>query len=214
MADAAVADDPKVDPAPAAPAEPKVADPPAEPVLPAEPNAAADPEPATDPPAAPAPPKAEPFDPAQVTLPEGGFVDESDRARIIAMATTHGWTTAQAQDALAQMDGLYDAQRAEYLDVTKKDATYGGEQLVKTQQLARSVIDFVRPDGHPRRDSFLAFFEKNGAGNHLEVLSFLADLGHAMAEDGGAVVGPKVPAPKEPANLAEALYSKPSKAAQ
>jgi len=156
--------------------------------------------------------KAEPFNPAQVTLPEGGLVDESDRARIIAMAQANTWTTAQAQDALAELDAVYDRQRTDFLEVTKNDSTYGGAQLAKTQQLARSVIDFVRPEGHPRRDSFLAFFEKNGAGNHLEVLSFLADLGHAMAEDGGARVGAPRPDRKAPENLAQALYAKPAKA--
>ena len=41
----------------------------------------------------------------------------------------------------------------------------------------------MRPEGHARSASFNRFLEKTGAGNHLEMFAFLADLGKMMAED-------------------------------
>jgi hypothetical protein len=123
----------------------------------------------------------------ELQLPDGGRVDASDLKAIEETARTAGWSNEEAQAAVAEFDALVSAQSARFLAETKADETYGGDKLEHTQQLARAVIDRIRPTGHPRRDAFHRFMNRGGAGNHLEVVSFLADLGKLMAEDG--VVG-------------------------
>lgn len=118
-----------------------------------------------------------------LTLPEGGRVDASDLKAIEETARKAGWSNEDAQAAVVEFDTLMSAQSERFLTETKADATYGGDKLEQTQQLARAVIDRIRPAGHPRRESFQRFMNRGGAGNHLEVVSFLADLGKLMAED-------------------------------
>lgn len=118
-----------------------------------------------------------------LVIPAGGRVDARDLASIEKNARAAGWSNEEAQAAVAEFDGLIKAQSEQFLTDTKADPTYGGEHLAQTQQLARAVIDRIRPDGHPRRESFMAFLNRGGAGNHIEVASFFADLGKLMGED-------------------------------
>ena len=120
----------------------------------------------------------------ELKLPDGGRLDASDLKTIEEIARTAGWSNEDAQTAITEHDALLAKQSDRFLAETKADRDYGGDKLVETQKLARTVIDRLRPDGHPRRESFLRFMNRGGAGNHLEVVSFLADLGKLMAEDG------------------------------
>jgi len=129
--------------------------------------------------------------PEKYTLkaPEGGYVDDDDLVRVAALAKAEGWTNEEAQAQLDRYAKGTAAQAQEWLAQTNADPEYGGEKLADAQKRARAVIDKVRPEGHPRRESFLRILDKTGYGNHLEVLSFFADLGSMAAEDkpaGGA----------------------------
>lgn len=130
-----------------------------------------------------------PPDKYELTLPDGGRLDERDLKQFETLARSNKWSNDDAQAALDLEDDFL-KQRAETLLVeTKADKDYGGEKLVESQRLARAVIDRVRPDGHARRDSFIRFLNKGGDGNHIEVVSFLADLGRMMGEDSKAAGG-------------------------
>jgi hypothetical protein len=119
----------------------------------------------------------------ELTLPDGGRLDESDLKYVAEIAKKAGWTNEEAQAALAEQDAAIKAQSERFLAETKSDQEYGGAKLVESQKLARAVIDRIRPPGHARRESFIKFVNRGGAGNHIEVVAFLADLGKMMAED-------------------------------
>jgi hypothetical protein len=120
----------------------------------------------------------------ELTLPEGGQLEESDLAYVAEVAKAAGWTNEEAQAAVNEQAAAIKAQSDRWLSETKSDKTYGGDKLEVSQRLARAVISKIRPEGHPRRDAFLRFINRGGAGNHVEVVAFLADLGKLMAEDG------------------------------
>jgi hypothetical protein len=119
------------------------------------------------------------------TVPDEGkvYVDERTTAHIEKIARQAGWSNEEAQAALEEHIGTMRSLSDEFLAQTKADTEYGGERLGETQRLALKAIDRVRPTGHARRDSFLTFLHRFGGTNHIEVVSFLADLGKLMAED-------------------------------
>lgn len=119
----------------------------------------------------------------ELQLPEGGRIDSNDLAAVEQLARDNDWTKDEAQDHLDAIAESVDAQAARWLTETTADKDYGGDKLATTQKLAMQAVSKIRPEGHPRRASFLAFMNRGGAGNHLEVVSFLADLGKLMAED-------------------------------
>lgn len=224
MADAAVIEDVKGKPADARPVDV----PAGKPAAPATPDKPAD-KPADTPAATPATDKpadtpadkkpdattAKPGDTADATaskapekyalkVPEGSRVDPDDLAQLEQMAKTAGWSNDDAQAALEELHTHLDAQATRWLTETTADRTYGGEHLEESQRLAKLAINRLRPEGHARRESFLRFLNRGGAGNHLEVVAFLADLGKAMSEDAPARGG--VPSGPGPKGLAERLY--------
>jgi hypothetical protein len=118
-----------------------------------------------------------------LTLPEGGAVDATDVAAIEKMAREHKLPNDAAQ-ALLEQQNTYLIEQSEALAAQlTADQDYGGAKLADTQRLAKTVIDAVRPEGHPRRAAFQRILDKSGYGNHIEIASFLADLGKKMAED-------------------------------
>jgi hypothetical protein len=134
------------------------------------------------------------------------YVDDRLLKRVETVARASGWSNADAQAALEEHLGNVKAELQEYLVVTKADPDYGGEKLAETQRLAKLVIDKVRPVGHKRRESFQGFVNRAGAFNHIEVVSFLADLGKLMAEDRPAAGGG--PGGGERKRTADVLFDK------
>jgi hypothetical protein len=120
-----------------------------------------------------------------LTVPENGqlYVDDQVQAQIETMARKAGWTNEEAQAALNEHVTNMTALSETFLATTKADTEYGGDKLAETQRLAKAAIDKVRPAGHPRRESFLKFLNRFGGSNHLDSVSFLADVGRMMAED-------------------------------
>jgi hypothetical protein len=118
-------------------------------------------------------------------VPDAGaaLVDDADLKHLEEVARASGWTNDDAQAALEEHLALIQAQADRYLTDTKSDKEYGGEKFDETKRLANRVVDRIRPAGHARRESFLRFMGRGGAGNQIEVLSFLADLGKLMSED-------------------------------
>jgi hypothetical protein len=124
----------------------------------------------------------------EFTVPDAGkaHVEDADLKTLETIAKKAGWTQDEAQAALEEHVATMDAQAKTYLDLAKADKDYGGEKLEETQRLARLAITKIRPEGHTRRDGFMRFINKAGAGNHPEVLAFLADIGRQMQEDSPA----------------------------
>jgi hypothetical protein len=192
------------------PADPKPADPkPADP-KPADPKPDDTPKPGES--AKPAgkdgPPKEEPKAPEkyELAIPEGGevWVDDTDLKQLETLARKEGLDNAAAQALVDDHVAALKAQSQQFRAQVDADETYGGEHFADTERFVKTVLDKVRPAGTPRGDALRGLLSKTGYGNHLEVVSFLADLGKLMVEDtparGGG--GHGLPA-KDPA---EVLY--------
>jgi hypothetical protein len=111
------------------------------------------------------------------------YIDDTDVKAFEKMARETGWTNDEAQAAVDEHVRMVAEAAAGFLATTKADPDYGGEHLAETQRLAKVGIDLLRPEGHARRASFTQFLNKVGASNHIEVVSFLADLGKRASED-------------------------------
>jgi len=207
--------------APAAPPAAKPAEPPAPassvPEKPAAPPAAEKPavQPVTEPPVEgappPAPPAAKPAEPPAPVVPEKydlkipdgaeAFLTQADLEPIIAIAREHKLDNAGAQALVTQHAEAVANASAAHRAVTEADPTYGGEHLDETQQLAKLALDTIRPAGTPRGDGLRQLLARSGYGNHLEVVSFLADLGRTMREDTPVAGGARGRPPKDPAQV-------------
>ena len=193
------------------PAEPKPAEPKPAEQKPAEPKPA-EPKPAalTEQKPAEPPAEAKPAEPASkvpdkyvLTLPDGGRIDAHDLATIEALAREQGWSNDEAQQRVIVHADAIEAQSARFQADTKADPVYGGQHLDETLKHVGLALDTLRPAGTPRGDGFRGLLNKSGYGNNLEVVSFLADLGKLMAEDGTAGGGG---ASVESMDIATALY--------
>jgi len=118
-----------------------------------------------------------------LTVPDGGRIDPEDLARIEQTARAAQWTNEEAQAVIEQLHTDLDTQAAAFLAATQADKDYGGAKLAESKARAKFALDTLRPVGHPRRDAFLRLLNKSGAGNHVEVVALLADLGTLMRED-------------------------------
>jgi len=214
--------------APAAPANPQAAAPPTAPAVekpaapaaekPAAPPAAEKPaaQPVTQPPVEGAPPPAatpaEPpaAPPAAVVpdkydlkVPDGAqtYLDTADLAPIAELARGMKLDNAAAQALVEEhVDGLAKASAA-FRAVTEADSEYGGPKLEETEQLAKLTLDSIRPAGTPRGDALRRLLAKSGYANHIEVVSFLADLGRTMREDTPVAGGGRPRPSKDPAQV-------------
>jgi len=120
-----------------------------------------------------------------LAIPTGAetYLDATDLVQIEAQARARGLTAADAQRALEEHVDRLVAQSAAFRAETDADATYGGDHLSETQQHATRVLDRFAPVGAPLHDRLRGLLAKNGMGNELSVVSFLARIGKAMAED-------------------------------
>jgi hypothetical protein len=137
------------------------------------------------------------------------LIADDDRLFLEEVAKANEWTNEEAQAELdahiARTEQKLAKQADAWANDTKADPVYGGEQLKVTQALARKAIDTLRPEGHPRRDSFMRFLNRGGAGNHIEVVSVLADLGKLFSEDAPNHGGPRAEE-KTPVSDAKAIF--------
>lgn len=132
------------------------------------------------------------------------YVDPRMMTYFEQVAKASGYSQDDAQAALDDHLANVKAEHATFLAETKADPDYGGDNLAETQRLANLVIDRIRPVGHAHRDPFRALINRQGAFNHIEVVSFLADLGKLMAEDGAgqSTTG----GARKPVSVEEKLY--------
>jgi hypothetical protein len=121
----------------------------------------------------------------ELKLPAGSesWLGDADVKNAEAFARAQGWSNEQAQAFLERTAEQAVAQSEAFRVVTEADPDYGGEHLVETQRLAQLAIDKLRPESHPHAAAFKTMLARSGMGNHVEVLSFLADAGRHMAED-------------------------------
>jgi hypothetical protein len=121
-----------------------------------------------------------------LTIPEGGRMDESDRAQIEEAARKADLTNEEAQAWIDEQDTALAAQSERFRAETKADKELGGDKLEQTTLLARAGIDKLFPKGDVHREGFLKFLNRGGAGNNIHVVRALARLGKLIAEDTAA----------------------------
>jgi hypothetical protein len=124
----------------------------------------------------------------EFVVPQGSevFFEASDLDAYAQIAKANELTQEEAQAMIEAEAANRQALVVAFGEQTKADPVYGGAKLVETQQLAKRVIDRVRPAGHARAEAFNKLLTKSGYGNHIEVVAFLADLGRLMSEDTAA----------------------------
>lgn len=200
-------------PAPAAPAAPA---PPAAPVVP--PAAPAAPAAPPAPPPTPAPVPAAPAAPAApappttyaLKAPEGGRVDAEDLTAFAAVAKANELSAEDAQLLVDEHNDALNAQAAKFEAEMTANPTYGGAALPETQKHATATLNRFAPAGDPLGDALRRDLVKSGYGSKLSVVSFLARIGKAMAEDTPvhAPSGGQVPAGgiTDPGEQAKKLY--------
>ena len=129
--------------------------------------------------------KPKPPDKYDLKVPDGPIqLDAADLAHVADVAKKAGWTNEEAQAAVNEHIGVLQAQSDRWLAEVSADKDLGGDNLKETQKLARSVVNRIFPDGDPHREGFLAFQNRGGAGNNINVVRAFARLGKMMAEDG------------------------------
>lgn len=114
---------------------------------------------------------------------EGGWVDQADVKMVESIAREQGWSQEEAQARLDAHGEALAKQSEQFLAATKADPEYGGDKLAESQRFATALLDKVRPKGTPRGDAMRKILDKTGYGNHIEILSLLADLGRLAVED-------------------------------
>ena len=121
-----------------------------------------------------------------LTIPQGARLTSDDLTTIEAEARAADLSQEDAQAYVADVAAKVEAQSTAFRQVTEADPVYGGAHLDETTKHATRALDKLRPAGTPRGDALRALLHRSGYGNHLEVVSLLADLGKLMAEDGTA----------------------------
>jgi len=144
-------------------------------------------------------------------VPEGStHIDANDLPHFAAIAKANGWTNEQAQAFIVAHQDAVHAQRQTFIDTVKSDPDYGGDKLANTQRLAHLALNRIRPEGTTRGDALRYLLDKSGFGDHLEVISFLADIGKLMAEDTQPGVSFRGAAPSTKRDPATVLYGEQS----
>lgn len=119
----------------------------------------------------------------ELTIPDGGRLDESDLKYVEDAARNADMTNEEAQAWIVEQDNAVAEQAARFLAETKADKEIGGDKLEATTQLARAGIDRLFPKGDAHRDGFMKFLNRGGAGNNIHVVRALARIGKLTAED-------------------------------
>jgi hypothetical protein len=120
-----------------------------------------------------------------LAVPKGaeGYIDTSDLKALEKDAREAGLTNEQAQAAVDRYADTMAAKSKEFREETAANDVWGGDKLADTERLATSVMDRFAPTGDPLNDRLRMHLAKSGLGNELSVVSFLARIGKAMAED-------------------------------
>lgn len=142
-----------------------------------------------------------------LTVPEGAHVSAVALQTIEALARTNGLSNDEAQKLVTFAASTITAESARFRQEAEADPVYGGAHLEETKKHAAAGLAALRPAGHPRAESFRQFLEASGHGNHIEVVSLLADLGKLMAEDGSAGSSGTSAGSRDPATV---LYGSPT----
>lgn len=137
-------------------------------------------------------------------LPDGSPLDAAHVDKLTSFAKEKGLTPELAQAVLARDHEQAVARRAEFEAQKKawgeqlaKDPKYGGQNLVKTGELARRVLTKFFPP------NFAKVLDDTGAGNYPDLVIGLAQLGQAYGED-------KLPPLGQPSGIKEGKPTTPA----
>jgi len=144
-------------------------------------------------------------DASQVQVPEGlavddaamqnflGVLDNADMTgeeRASALLDINAQSVSQTQEAMAaEQEQLWQDTQTEWRDAINNDPEIGGTHLPETTAKIAEVLDrFGTPEVRQA-------FDVTGAGNHPEIVRFLANIG-ALISEGGQVSGSPADAPR------------------
>jgi len=124
----------------------------------------------------------------KLSLGENSNLDEADLEAIRDFAVENGLTEKAAQNLLDMQDKVVaeifqsgvasrEAEVKEWIDTIKADPEIGGDNLRKTSESARRVLDRFGNQG------FIEFLDSTGYGNHPDIVRFLYNIGKTMSED-------------------------------
>jgi len=140
-------------------------------------------------------------------MPEGVELDQALLDAVAPEFKASGLTTKQAQaltDKFIAIQQERETQRATewettkqgWVDQAKKDPEMGG---AKWDETARVASGLVKRHGN---DAFREYLNSSGAGNHPEMIRFMAKVGAMMSEDTPATAAPAgKPAPQDRASI-------------
>ncbi len=144
-------------------------------------------------------------------LPENAAITDEAIANVSAFAKDHKLSNEQAQKMLerdnalfaAYQEGAIEAQQKQSMDwmqATKADKEIGGDHFAANVESARQLI--VKHGN----DALKKLLNDTGAGNHPEVVRFIAKIGKLMHEGQMLSGKPISEKPKAPRSLGDALY--------
>lgn len=121
-------------------------------------------------------------------LPEKSVLTKTDLERIVADAKARGLSKEEAQKLVerdsttlmsyvAQQEEKYKLAQTQWLEATKSDKELGGENLQRTADSAKRVLD--RFGSQELKDAL----NETGLGNHPELIRVFARIGKLMAND-------------------------------
>lgn len=124
----------------------------------------------------------------ELNLPESSVLTKTDLERIVADAKARGLSKEEAQKLVerdsetvksyvSRQDEAYKRAQVEWLEKTKSDKELGGENLQKTADHAKRVLD--RFGSQELKDAL----NETGLGNHPELIRVFARIGKLMAND-------------------------------
>lgn len=145
-------------------------------------------------------------------LPEGALLDGDDVERIAAYAREQGLSQEQAQKVMerdnAVLASFADRQKAlaeearnTWAEAAKTDKEIGGDNFVKSAEMARRVLDRFGSE------EFKQQLNETGFGNHPELIRILSRVGKLLANDTTILGGTDARGPKKTA--AELIYGAP-----
>lgn len=122
----------------------------------------------------------------ELTVPEGGSLDQEDLDAFAELARAKNLTNEQAQAAVTEHATALKAQSDRFLTETQTHTEIGGAHFAAAQQQTQAVLNRFLPPDSPEGKALRAGMDKTGYGNWAPFVLLFSRIGKAMGEDGPA----------------------------